>query len=484
MNSTTSLVTRSAVPSLFCCTVRGWKKSLCFFATSPESWRRMRTSLLPPSTTRPMTAERKMKIQQALIGIVIFFRILCSTLNAVGAEVPPPNGFLVQSYQGQKRCLDYYPEKVGSPIFINDCSVAHDIIVEEIDTQHDVRLHAGNLVIGGPALVPPTNAMSPADSSTQEFALTLQYPINPTLVTSIAQQFALNGDSIIAISNRDLVAKVHHARGIIGTPVVLGGRNLADNEFWSFIATDGSGQDPTSGFIHVSTASALLTVINGNASQGQAPAGYGTVVRVDTSINLSGQLAMSVSSGVTIRGDRRGTVIPPYLTRNFDGQTELPDYFDIVGDDVRITGLGLGGPNVQHNTNQNQENSTGILITGSGVNGQFVREYLRTIVDHKDINDFTYAGVRMVPSSADGGEGLSYCSDYPTIDSDPQTRPTNSHVWRNFIHYSVMEELGYGVDSEHGGYQLIAGNTFIDNRHAIAGDGHAKSGYLAWYNLV
>lgn len=487
MNSTKSLVFCLAIPSLFCCTLRAWNKDSCFFATWPVSRRRMRACLMLPATTHPMTEGKKVKIQQALIGVVILFGVLCWTLYAVGAEVPPPNGFLVQSYQGQKRCLDYYPGKVGSPIFINDCSVAHDIIVEEIDTQHDVRLHAGTLVIGGPAPGPPANgpnAASPADSSTQELALTLQDPINPVFVTSVGQQFALDGDSIIAISNRDLVAKVHNARGTIGTPVVLGARNLADSEFWNFIATDGSGQDPTSGFIHVSTASALANVINGNESQSLPPAGYGTVVRVDNSINLSGQPTMFVRSGVTIRGDRRGTNIPPYLTRSFDGKSGLPDYFDIVGDDVRITGLGLGGPNTRHNTDPNQENSTGIFITGSGDNGQFVREYLRTIVDHNDINDFTYAGVRMDPSSATDGEGLSYCSDYPSIGSDPQTRPTNSHVWRNFIHYNVMQDLGYGVESEHGGYQLIAGNTFIDNRHAIAADGHAKSGYLAWYNLV
>jgi hypothetical protein len=44
--------------------------------------------------------------------------------------------------------------------------------------------------------------------------------------------------------------------------------------------------------------------------------------------------------------------------------------------------------------------------------------------------------------------------------------------------------LGYGVVTSSDGYPLIEGNTFLSNRHAIAGDGSAFSGYRAWLNLV
>ena len=44
--------------------------------------------------------------------------------------------------------------------------------------------------------------------------------------------------------------------------------------------------------------------------------------------------------------------------------------------------------------------------------------------------------------------------------------------------------MGYGVESEHGGFPLIMGNTFYPNRHAIAGDGKSKMGYRAFNNLV
>jgi hypothetical protein len=38
--------------------------------------------------------------------------------------------------------------------------------------------------------------------------------------------------------------------------------------------------------------------------------------------------------------------------------------------------------------------------------------------------------------------------------------------------------------TDNGGYASIEGNTFVENRHAIAGDGTATSGYRAWFNLV
>jgi hypothetical protein len=47
-----------------------------------------------------------------------------------------------------------------------------------------------------------------------------------------------------------------------------------------------------------------------------------------------------------------------------------------------------------------------------------------------------------------------------------------------------MGGAGYGVGTFYSGYATIEGNTFVENRHAIAGDGSAGSGYRAWFNLV
>ena len=382
--------------------------------------------------------------------------------------------FSVRSYQGSSRCLDYTPEATGSPVFINDCSLAHPVLVQELaDGKHAVILHAGTKVVGikvysviklGGTPVPA--AGTPAAAAT-ETSLEL---LDPSVITTFPNSvsFVLDGDSIILASNRDLVAKVQNARGAAGSTVVLGPRNLADNEFWDFVATDGSGRDPTSGFVRIgypgdpacpddnSCISRLYNVV--------PTAGPGTVVRLGRSVKLTGQPPLFVGSGVTVRGDRRGALFGAELSRDFDGSDGLSDIFDIAGDDVRITALRLRGPS--RSTDSEQPNSTGVLVRPSvDANGQFAREFFRTIVDHNDISNFTYGGVR----AFDGLDLHDHCDANST--NDPQTRPFNTTVARNFIHHNEMQNLGYGVEAEQGGYPLVEGNTFVSNRHSIASDG-------------
>jgi hypothetical protein len=151
--------------------------------------------------------------------------------------------------------LDYTPEKTGSPIFTNDCAVAHPVTVEDIgDGKHTVILHAGTKVIGIPGREVNTGAASPADAAAQPSS-NAEYPLElltPTIaVTGQNYWFALDGDSIILASNRNLVAQVQNARGAIGSPVVVGMRTVTDKEFWDFVPTDGSDRDPTSGFVRI-----------------------------------------------------------------------------------------------------------------------------------------------------------------------------------------------------------------------------------------
>lgn len=63
-------------------------------------------------------------------------------------------------------------------------------------------------------------------------------------------------------------------------------------------------------------------------------------------------------------------------------------------------------------------------------------------------------------------------------------RPENVRIVRNFMHHNRRASNGYGVVTDAGGYASIEGNTFVENRHAISGDGTATSGYRAWFNLV
>ena len=63
-------------------------------------------------------------------------------------------------------------------------------------------------------------------------------------------------------------------------------------------------------------------------------------------------------------------------------------------------------------------------------------------------------------------------------------RLTHVRITRNHIHHNQKEGRGYGVVANRGAFPLIDGNTFDSNRHAIAADGLARTGYRALNNLV
>jgi hypothetical protein len=113
------------------------------------------------------------------------------------------------------------------------------------------------------------------------------------------------------------VAKVQNARGAVGSPVVLGPRQLNDDEFWDFVATGGSAIDPTSGFVRIgydddpycaNPSMCLCRLFNVVAD-----AGEGTVVKLGTSVDLTDCPPLFLGPGVTLRGDRRGTLQGPEL---------------------------------------------------------------------------------------------------------------------------------------------------------------------------
>ncbi|TMQ30028.1 MAG: VCBS repeat-containing protein [Nitrospirae bacterium] len=282
------------------------------------------------------------------------------------------------------------------------------------------------------------------------------------LSSGTGQIFALDGDSIILAADRTRFVKVQGNRGANRTPLVLGRRDLADAEFWTFVAADKSNRRPTSGFVRVPTIAdpklqtkAFVDVVN-NAT-------WGTVIEVDpsASINLSPDRDinfsyLSIPEGVTIRGNRRGTNPGPELrTLRTPGKM-----LEIAGNDVRITGLRLKGPSRE--TDKDQPGATGILAPD---------QYLRTIIDHNDISDWTLEAVQVSTNVRN-----QRCED-------PRSLPHNVHVARNFLHHNRMQNNGYGVAS-YGAFPLIEGNTFVSNRHAIAAGGEAGTKYRAWYNLV
>ncbi|MBV8809875.1 MAG: VCBS repeat-containing protein [Acidobacteriaceae bacterium] len=206
------------------------------------------------------------RAQRWLISLYAFFlsALYLPALSAHGDRQPPT--FIVRSYQGTKKCLDYggpWPG-TGATVFLNDCGSSHPVRVEEINSRHEVVLHAGAQVIGFRVPVVTTTSAQ-AHATTGPYQLELESPTDLN-VNGVEQVFTLDGDSIILATPRhsgqpDLVAQVLNARGTNGTPIVVAPRNLADSEFWDFRATNGSDIDPTSGFVRVSTRDDLLIAI-------------------------------------------------------------------------------------------------------------------------------------------------------------------------------------------------------------------------------
>jgi hypothetical protein len=391
---------------------------------------------------------------------------------AVTGQSAPVNPiFAVRSYGG--KCMEYGraltpddPPLIGSPVFINQCNVAvaQQIRVEELTDRpgHLVILRAGDKVIGAKTGPIASQAMSPAAPG--DIGIADQTPLETQgFNNSPGQIFALDGDSIILAANRKLVVEVENNRGKNLTPLVLGQRDLDDSEFWDFIAL-GSSLRPTSGFMSVSTKEKLKDLLpeiqpEPGTPGAAAQAKPGTVIEVNASIELTGTILV-IPAEVTIRGDRRGAR-PRYELYSAD----VPGYSMVVinGNHVRITGLRLRGPSRDLYPNTD----------GKGIQAP---QAFTSIIDHNDLLDWPVSAISVTGLFSDPG------SDDPR---DPRTIPRNVRIARNFIHHNRRAGLGYGVDAgNYGGDPLIEGNTFLENRHAIAGDGTRNTGYRAWFNLV
>jgi hypothetical protein len=377
------------------------------------------------------------------------------------------NSFFVRNYGG--KCLDFgpAPQVSGTPVFIFDCngSSAQQVRIEEVNARHDVILRAGNKVISVNAdLVIGLQATTQAKEYQEaQIPLELQDEKDRNTILSRGQIFALDGDSIILAMNRDLVVEVQHAHSPNGMPLVLGKRDLNDAEFWTFTSINGSNRRPTRGFVRISDdgkSNARTEFLKAIYA-----ARWGTVIEIDPNveINLTNMGYRVIQAGVTIRGDRRGT-LPGPLLKSLSDQTNLRNHYFpnsdwgmllINGDHVRITGLRLQGPGGDDEFPY--------------ANGIATQDQFRALIDHNEMFGWTAAAVYV---TSEGLEDLS----------DPySSRPQNLRVVRNFIHHN--NSSGYGI-ATYGGYPYIEGNTFITNRHSIAASNEVDTAYRAWFNLA
>ena len=121
------------------------------------------------------------------------------------------------------------------------------------------------------------------------------------------------------------------------------------------------------------------------------------------------------------------------------------------GENVRITGIQLEGPDMGNNTVD--QPAIGIYSA-----------YRNLEVDNCEIRGWSGAGIGIFGT---GGSDMK----------------AGGYVHHNYIHHCQMDGLGYGVVVSGGAVSLIEANYFDYCRHAIAGSGVGGDGYEARYNI-
>lgn len=192
-------------------------------------------------------------------------------------------------------------------------------------------------------------------------------------------------------------------------------------------------------------------------------AGPGDVVYVDdrAAINLTGRTPVEVPAGVTLASGRGRRGAPGALLFTTDHYAQ--PMILAAGDDVRVTGLRLRGPETRRLHDEMGEvlARTGRIRGETAARGVMSRRD-RLEVDNCELWGWSHAAI-FVYGWGDGAHG--------------------ARIHHNDIHHNQRRGLGYGVALRDAS-ALIEANRFDWNRHSIAGTGDPGTSYEARYNEV
>ncbi len=191
-----------------------------------------------------------------------------------------------------------------------------------------------------------------------------------------------------------------------------------------------------------------------------ADAKAGDVIYVPESanINLTGIYGTTIPAGVIVAGNRGeggssgGRIFQNRLPDDPSGEQwtyEIGSMLRPAGDNIRITGLRLEGPD---------KTPADVKSMGFGIRcGVYERNRNNIEVDNCELWGWSWAAVGVY-----GG---------------------NAYVHHNYIHHCQDSGFGYGVVVT-GGTALIEANIFDYTKHAVSASGHVGESYEARYNLV
>jgi PKD repeat protein len=183
----------------------------------------------------------------------------------------------------------------------------------------------------------------------------------------------------------------------------------------------------------------------------------GQIIYIDDNvkIDLSGENRIKIPANITLASGRglNGSKGGMLFTRSQNVRIAL---LLVDGDNIRITGLRLNGPD----TEMGDHAYGGIYKLGDGISSA----HTNLEVDNCEIFGWGHAGVYLTSG------------------------PQYAYIHHNYIHHNRRYGLGYGVclgycTDANPIFSLIEGNLFDNNRHHIAGTGTPGNSYEARYNI-
>ena len=207
----------------------------------------------------------------------------------------------------------------------------------------------------------------------------------------------------------------------------------------------------------VTSASGLARALD------RARAGDVVYVADGAALDLTALGTVRIPAGVTLASGRGRRGSPGALL--FTTDPNVRPMLLAAGDDVRVTGLRIRGPETRRLTAEigavhEREGQAGMrrLAAARGV----MSRHDGLEVDNCELWGWSHAAVFVY------GRGRG---------------STGAHVHHNEIHHNQRRGLGYGVSLKKA-EALVEANRFDWNRHSIAGSGDPGTSYEARYNLV
>lgn len=197
------------------------------------------------------------------------------------------------------------------------------------------------------------------------------------------------------------------------------------------------------------------------------------IIPSDARWDLSGFASIPLRSGVSLIGERGPLGSRPLLFAT--NKAEGYQLFEITGNDVRVEGIHFRGP-AAGSRSSSQPYTNAIRI----IEDPLLKLGRRVLVADNEFDEWTGSGV-------DVGSTQSFLhpEDYPANVAPILPKEAGLvRIERNYMHHNARDGGGYGVTVGGGAYATIEGNVFDFNRHAVASDGRAHTGYVARFNYV